>query len=125
MAMSQLDTIRHLMKLYEAFNAVEAMDLFAPDGSYRFGNFPPAVGSEQIRAAAASSHLDFIKSAKFNITELLEFGNVVVCEMEIEYVKTDDSILKLPCTDVFRFENGLIKDMRIYMDATPLFAAMH
>ena len=42
--------------------------------------------------------------------------------MEITYIRTDDTKLTLPCTDVFRMRDGLIKDMRIYMDPTPLFA---
>jgi limonene-1,2-epoxide hydrolase len=78
------------------------------------------VGREEIRTAATSSHLNAIKGCKFNIQDLWELGDVVVCEMEIDYIRIDDSILTLPCTDVFRMEGNRIKDMRIYMDPSPL-----
>lgn len=114
--------IRRLIRLFEAMNVDEALTMFTGDARYRFGNYPAAVGREDIRTAATSSHLEAIKGVKFNIQGLWEFGDVLVCEMEIEYIRTDDSILNLPCTDVFRMEGNRIKDMRIYMDPSPLFA---
>lgn len=43
-------------------------------------------------------------------------------QMEINYTRVDDSILTLPCTDIFRMEGELVKEMLVYMDASPLFA---
>lgn len=122
MATRALDTVRHLISLFEEFKAAEALELFTDDATYRFGNFPTAVGKEQIRQAAASSHMDFIKGISFKIIELVEVGDAVFCEMEITYTKTDGSTVTLPCTDVFRMQNEKIKEMRIYMDPSPLFA---
>ena len=116
------EVIRQLIRLFEAMNIDEALLMFTEGARYRFGNYPAAVGREDIRTAAASSHLKAIKGCKFNIQDLWEFGDVVVCEMEIQYIRIDDSILTLPCTDVFRMEGNRIKDMRIYMDPSPLFA---
>ena len=116
------EVIRRLIQLFEVMNVDEALTMFTENAQYRFGNYPPAVGREGIRAAATASHLEAIKGCRFNIQGLWEFGDVVVCEMEIEYIRTDDSVLTLPCTDVFRMEGNLIKDMRIYMDPSPLFA---
>ena len=116
------EVIRRLIRLFEAMNVDEALLMFTEGARYRFGNYPPAVGREEIRTAATSSHLKAIKGCKFNIQDLWEFGDVVVCEMEIDYIRIDDSILTLPCTDVFRMEGNRIKDMRIYMDPSPLVA---
>jgi limonene-1,2-epoxide hydrolase len=116
------EVIRRLIRLFEAMNVDEALLMFTESARYRFGNYPPAVGREAIRTAATSSHLNAIKGCKFNILDLWELGDVVVCEMDIDYIRTDDSILTLPCTDVFRMEGNRIKDMRIYMDPSPLFA---
>jgi hypothetical protein len=116
------EVIRRLIRLFEVMNVDAALTMFTEDARYRFGNYPPAVGREGIRTAATSSHLEAIKGCRFNIQGLWELEDVVVCEMEIEYIRTDDSILTLPCTDVFRMEGSLIKDMRIYMDPSPLFA---
>jgi limonene-1,2-epoxide hydrolase len=116
------EVIRRLIRLFEAMNVDEALTLFTEDARYRFGNYPTAVGREDIRKAATSSHLEAIKGVSFKIQGLWEVGDVLVCEMEIEYIRTDDSVLTLPCTDVFRMEGNRIKDMRIYMDPSPLFA---
>jgi ketosteroid isomerase-like protein len=122
--MNHSETVRRLLKIFETFNVPEAMKLFAGDATYQFGNYPAAVGIDQIKQAAASSHMDFIKSATFDVKSMVEpGGGVVACEIDITYVTTDGRTITLPCADLFRFnEQGLVKDMRIFMDASPLFA---
>ena len=122
--MSHSDTVRRLLKIFETFNVPEAMQFFAEDATYQFGNYPPAVGIDNIKQAAASSHMDFIKSCVFDIKSMVEpGGGVVACEMDITYGTTDGRTITLPCADLFKFnEQGLIKEMRIFMDANPLFA---
>jgi len=122
--MSNSDTVRKLLKIFETFNVPEAMNLFDKDAIYQFGNYPAAVGIDQIKQAAASSHMDFIKSCTFDVKSLVETGGgVVVCELDITYGTTDGRTIKLPCADMFRFNSqGLVQEMRIYMDAGPLFA---
>jgi len=122
--MNHSETVRQLLKIFETFNVAEAMTLFAEDATYQFGNYPAAVGKDQIKQAAASSHMDFIKSCTFDVKSMIEpGGGIVACEMDIAYVTTDGRTITLPCADLFRFnEQGLVKDMRIFMDASPLFA---
>jgi ketosteroid isomerase-like protein len=122
--MSHSDTVRQLLKIFETFNVPQAMELFDNNATYSFGNYPPAVGIDQIKQAAASSHMDFIKSCTFDVKSMLEPGDgVVACEMDITYVTTDGRTITLPCADLFKFnDKGLVKEMRIFMDAGPLFA---
>ena len=122
--MNHSDTVRRLLKIFETFNVPEAMKLFAEDATYQFGNYPVAVGIEQIKQAASSSHMDFIKSAIFDVKSMIEpGGGVVACEMDIKYLTTDGRTITLPCADLFRFnEKGLVMEMKIFMDAGPLFA---
>ena len=122
--MSHADTVRRLLKIFETFNVPEAMKLFAKNATYQFGNYPPAVGIDQIQQAAASSHMDFIKSATFDVKNMIEpGGGMVTCEMDITYLTTDGRKITLPCADLFRFdEQGLVQEMKIFMDANPLFA---
>ena len=124
--MSHSDTVRRLLKIFETFNVPEAMTLFAKDATYQFGNYPPAVGIDQIKQAAASSHMDFIKSATFDVKNMIEApGGVVACEIDITYGTKDGRSITLPCADLFRFnEQGLVQEMKIYMDASPLFAKL-
>jgi len=122
--MSNSETVRRLLKIFETFNVPEAMKLFDNNATYQFGNYPAAVGIDQIKQAAASSHMDFIKSCTFDVKSMLEPGDgVVACELDITYVTTDGRTITLPCADLFKFnEKGLVKEMRIFMDANPLFA---
>ena len=122
--MNNSETVRRLLKIFETFNVPEAMTLFTDDATYQFGNYPAAVGKDQIKQAAASSHMDFIKSATFDVRNMIEAGDgMVACEMDITYVTTDGRNITLPCADLFRFnDQGLVKEMRIFMDAGPLFA---
>jgi hypothetical protein len=122
--MSHTDIVRQVLKVFETMNVPEAMKLFATDAIYQFGNFPPAKGIDQIREANASSRFDFIESAAFDVKEMIEpGGGVVICEMETKYRTRDGRTVTLPCADLFRFnEQGLIKEMKIFIDPTPLLA---
>ena len=117
------EQVRRLIGLFEQMNVDEAIKMFTEDCRYRFANFPPAKGREGVRQSATSSHLKAIKGCTFDIQAVWEFqgGDVVVCQMDINYIRTDDSVLTLPCSDVFRMEGSLVKDMRVYMDPSPLF----
>ena len=120
--MSHSDTVRHLLKLFETFNVADVLQLFDKNAPYQFANYPPAVGLDQIRQAASSSHMDLIKSVTFDVRDMIELGDdVIVCEMEVSYGTTDGRTITLPCADLFRFNaQGQIQDMKIFIDTTPL-----
>jgi ketosteroid isomerase-like protein len=120
--MNHSDTVRRLLQIFETFNVSEAMKLFSNDATYEFGNYPSAVGIDQITQAAVASHMDFIKSCKFDVKNMIEpGGGIVVCELDVTYGTADGRTLTLACADLFRFnEQGLVKEMKIFMDATPL-----
>lgn len=120
--MSNTDTIKHLLKLFEEMKVDEFLTFLTDDAEYRFGNYPAAIGKEAIEATVKASHLEQIKAIQFNIKDILEQGDAVICSLEIDYTRVDDSVLTLPCLDVFRMAGEKIKSMRVYMDATPLFA---
>jgi len=122
--MSHSDTVRQLLKLQEASNIPEIIKLFDKDATYQFGNSPAAAGIDRIRQATASSSPDSIKTSTFDVKDLIELGDgVLVCEMEITYNMKDGRKIVLPCTDLFRFsDRGLIQELKIYMDASPLYS---
>ncbi|BAY62538.1 hypothetical protein NIES22_26120 [Calothrix brevissima NIES-22] len=115
---------KHLIGLFEQMKVDEFLDYLNEDALYQFGNYPPAIGKGAIEQTVKASHLDQIKGIKFDIQNTWEAGDNVVCEMLIHYTRIDDSILTLPCTDVFLFKNGLVQEMKVFMDATPLFAPL-
>jgi ketosteroid isomerase-like protein len=114
--------IKDLIALFEKMDVEKALTYFTDDGLYRFGNYPPAIGRQAIREATTSSHLDQIKGIAFDIKAIWENADAVTCEMDIHYTRNDNTVLTLPCTDIFRMEGEKIREMRVYMDASPLFA---
>lgn len=118
-----LSIVRRLIGLFEKMDIDQALTYFTEDAVYRFGNYPPAHGREAIGETTRASHLDQIKNIAFDLQHVWENGDVVVAEMEIKYTLADGTVLTLPCTDIFRIQGGLIRDMRVYMDASPLFNA--
>jgi hypothetical protein len=50
-------------------------------------------------------------------------AQVIVAEMENTYSTKDGRKIVLPCSNLFRFNSkGQLQEMKIYMDAGPLFA---
>ncbi len=119
---TKTELVRRLIGLFEKMAVDEALELFTEDSLYRFANYPPAIGREAIRQNVKASHLDQIKGITFDIKNIWETGDAAICELEINYIRIDDTVLRLPCTDVFQFEGDTFREMRVYMDASPLFA---
>ncbi|MGA9378604.1 MAG: nuclear transport factor 2 family protein, partial [Phormidium sp.] len=115
--------IKNLIGLFERMDVDTALSNFTEDAHYRFGNYPPAVGKKAIREATMASHLDYIKDISFDIKSMWENADSVICELEINYIRNDGSLLTLPCTDIFRMEGDKVKEMLVYMDPSPLFVA--
>ena len=100
---------------------------FADDGVFRFGNAPPASGRPAIRAAVAAFFGE-IGGLRHRVTGVWtgrwELGPVLAVEAEVTYTRRDGTRTPaLPVTSTLRLEDDLIKDYRIFMDISPLFAA--
>lgn len=115
--------IKNLIGLFERMDVETALSNFTENAHYRFGNYPPAIGKKAIREATMASHLDYIKGISFDIKSMWENADSVICELEINYIRNDGSVLTLPCTDIFRMEGDKVKEMLVYMDPSPLFVA--
>jgi ketosteroid isomerase-like protein len=118
--MSNIDTIKHLIKLFEAMKVEEFLTCLTEDAEFRFANYPAAIGREAIGAAVKASLLNQIKGVSLNIENTWEKDGVVICELKIGCTRLDGNVIILPCLDVFRMAGDKIKSMRVYMDASPL-----
>jgi len=95
---------------------------FAEDAVYRFGNAPPIRGRAAIREAAAGFR-QRVRGVRHAMQGMWESHNTVVCEMEMTYTRLDGGEVTVPCCDVFRVDGDTIQEMRVFVDATPVFAA--
>lgn len=115
--------IKDLIRLFEKMDLEKALTYFTEDAVYSYANYPPAIGKQAIREVTMSSQLDNIKDVSFDIKSIWENLDVVICELEINYIRSNGSLLTLPCTDIFRMEGDKVREMAVYMDASPLLAA--
>lgn len=92
---------------------------FAKDVYYKVGVAQPIEGPDAI--ANFLSHVySKLQPTSHDIRGIWEFGNVVIVEMDANYkVIEDGRPVTVPCCDVYRFDdNGLIKQWRVYPDAS-------
>lgn len=127
MGVTELD--RWVVDLFRAIDSMDASTFakaFAEDGSFRFGNSEPAVGREQVERSV-SGFLSMIGGLSHEITGVWsgswEGGEVKSVEAEVTYTRKDGTRTRaLPVTSTLRMEGDRIKDYRIFMDVSPLFA---
>lgn len=111
----------------DLFRAIDSMDAptlakgFAEDGRFRFGNSEPAVGREQVEQSV-SGFFSIIDGLSHEITGVWS-GSWEGGEAEVTYTRKDGTRTQaLPVTSTVRMEGDRIKDYRIFMDVSPLFA---
>ena len=114
------------------FRAIDSMDVstltkaFAEEGTFRFGNSEPAVGQQQVEQSL-SGFFSMIGGLSHEITGVWsgdwEGGEVKIVEAEVTYTRKDGTVIQaLPVTSTIRLEGDRIKDYRVFMDPSPLFA---
>ncbi len=113
-----------LTGLFAAIDAKDAdrfVNFLAPDGSFRFGSAPAAVGRDAVREAVAG-FFESIKGLSHALQKVLPAGDSLITEGEVTYTRHDGSTITLPFVDVFEYDGDLISEYKIYMDIAPLYA---
>ena len=91
---------------------------FSRDLYYKLGAAEPLHGPEACRDCLARIY-EKLEPAVHEVRGVWEFGNVVIVEMDANYVTVEGGRpVKVPCCDVYRFEGDLIKEWRVYPDAS-------
>jgi ketosteroid isomerase-like protein len=115
--------------IYDYYRAVDAMDMertlaqHTDDTTLTFANHPTVHGKEGYKAAIG--HLwGSIKALSHSMTGAwsMHDGQVGVAEAIVQYTRMDDSLCAIKFCTVLRRRGDKIADIRIYGDATPLFA---
>ena len=119
-AITQTEIVRSLIGLFEALDVESAMTYFTEDALCRFGNYPPAVGKAAIASLIEVSQLIQLVRASFNINEIWEIDDAVICQVETIHLCDRGKAIALPCAIVFRMEDDLVREMRVYIDSSPL-----
>ena len=106
----------------EAFDSAGFISFFTDKPVYEFGNGEPCLDKPAIKESVAAFFAG-VGALYHDIKTLTEVGDTVFVEMDVMYWRKDGSSVTLPCADIVRFEGEQIQELRIFMDAGPVFNA--
>lgn len=118
---SMAETCVRLFGRGEAFDSDGFIGFFTESPMYQFGNGEPCLTQAAIKASV-DGFFGAVAALYHDVRNLWEVGDVVFVEMDVIYWRKDGTSLKLPCSDILRFEGDKIQELRIFMDANPIFA---
>ena len=115
------DLIRTLIRAVDNSDYDTIASLMANDVHFRFGNADPTDSRSELLAAAQSLR-GAIAGLWHTVVDLWEFDDTVIATMEVRYRRLDGGELNLPCCNVFRMHDGVVREYLIYMDVNPVIA---
>ena len=119
---SLLKRVEQMIEVLTAEKWDEFLPFFSENLLYKVGANDPVVGPEACRDFLASIY-KHVKPTTHNLRGTWEIGNVVIVEMDANYVHVDDHrFVQVPCTDVYRFDGDLIREWRVYPDPSAMNA---
>ena len=114
----------HVTEMFADIDSMDAdkfVSYLTPNGRFQFGNAEPGVGRVAIRDGVAG-FFSTINGLRHTITGYWQQGNVVIVELAVEYTRKDGKVVTLPCANIFRMDGLLVRDYRIFMDVSPIYA---
>jgi len=113
--------------LDDLFAAIDAMDadrfagFLAPDCRFRFGNLPAVEGRDAVRDFVAG-FFGALGGIRHDLVERIEAPGRIAMHGFVTYTRKDGSILRVPSANVFRLEDGRVREYLIFVDNAALFA---
>ncbi|MFJ8027748.1 nuclear transport factor 2 family protein [Streptomyces sp. NPDC096311] len=112
-------------ELYACFDKLDLDALlthFSEDARIRFGNAEPTVGKDAFRATSGA-FLGTIRCTIHRFIQVWEHDESAVLIADVTYDCHNGRTMSLPAATVLhRRTDGLIDDMQVFVDVTPLFA---
>lgn len=112
--------IKELFEAIDAKNPEKFVSFLSNECSFRFGNFDPVVGSEEINNFVTSFFAS-IESLSHDIKDSWPIPNGLICHGFVSYVRKDGSSLTVPFANVFKFSNAGIIEYLVFADTSALY----
>lgn len=115
--------IEFVSKVYEAIDSMDEQgfaNCLTENCSFVYANSDPVIG----RANAAAASQNFLKQLagiKHHLLNVWAFEDVIVSQISVTYTRKDGSELTIPAVTIWKLQDGLIDECRIYVDISPLF----
>src|ERR1022692_584112 len=93
----------------------------APEARFRFANADPVIGREAVKEAVAGFFAT-IGGLTHHIKNVWEFGDTVIVQIDVEYLRKDGKTVITPNADILIYDGDLVRDWQIYIDVAPVYA---
>ncbi len=113
-----------LGKLFDTIDNKDAdgfVTFLTEDAEFVFGNAEPVQGKAAIKELLVG-FFGSIKAIGHEIPDVWEHPDAVITRGTVTYTRHDSSKLAVPFANVFKMENGLIREYLIYVDTSRLYA---
>lgn len=113
--------------LVDFYRTVDALDIegtlagFAPDASMRYGSMEPMVGREAIRGGLTWLYT-YYRGIRHEFRNVWLAGSTVLLEATVTYGHPDGREIALPVLSILEHHDGVVDDLRIFIDPTPIEA---
>lgn len=114
------DTVVRLFARGEAMDSQGFATFFTDNPMYQFGNGEPCLNKAAI-IDSVTAFFGMVDALYHDIRNIWEEGDTVFVEMDVTYWRKDGTSITLPCADIFRFAGDKVQELRIFMDANPMF----
>lgn len=111
----------------QVFTDIDALDAdkfvahLTPDVAFRFGNADPVIGRAAVKEAVVGfwATIDGLTHHMRNVWEL---GDTAIVQADVEYRRKDGKTVTVPNADILTYDGDLVRDWRIYIDISPVYA---
>ena len=115
------DWIDALFAAIDGKDAEAFTGFIAEDARFVFANQPAVEGRDAIRDFVAGFFAS-IRAVSHRVPDTWRAEDAVICRGEVTYVRHDGTALTVPFANVLVMHGDRVRDYRIYMDASALFA---
>ncbi|MFM0121601.1 nuclear transport factor 2 family protein [Paraburkholderia sp. RL18-101-BIB-B] len=110
-------------KVYETIDSMDEQgfaNCLTENCTFVHANSDPVIG--RVNAAATSQNfLRLLAGIKHDLVNVWAFEDVIVSQISVTYTRKDGSTLTIPAVTIWKLQDKLIDECRIYADTSPLF----
>src|SRR5260370_8104848 len=104
----------------DAFDPDKFVAHLTPDAKFRFANADPVTGREAVKEAVAG-FFSSIDGLTHHIRNVWEFGDTVVAQIDVEYLRKDGKTVTLPNADILIYQRDLVPTCHTYIHFAPAY----
>lgn len=110
-------------KVYQAIDSRDEQgfaSFLTENCTFVYANSEPVAGRANA-AAASQGFLNLLAGIKHTLVNVWAFEDVIVSQVSVTYTRKDGSTLTIPAATIWKLQDSLIAECRIYADSSLLF----